>query len=505
MSSSVVSENQISGAIPTEVSILANLQLFSAYRLDKPGPSLSGPIPSFNQNPQLTGLYLDGNSLSGEIPSDFLEASTKAHKVTLRYNALEGTVPSSLGALDALSLELAGNMISGFPSSFCNKTRWMGGAISSSGCNGFLCTRGYVSPIGRANASVSCTECPDKGAAIYFGGTSCRPPVDQRLILVQFYRACGGTAWNHAGGWATPDHICKWYGIECDDDSVVGIKLGSNNLVGTPPPEIFDLPDLRTIELFSNPIQFKFANIESAKQLTTIRLDSTGLATMSGISKAPALTFIDLRFNKLKGKLHKDLFQLMHLRYLNLGNNKLSGTLPASFSDLKYLKALRLGNNRFVGQLPSFQSNLALTTIDLSDNKLTGVIPRNFLERHTSSTPVVIDLSGNQLAGWVPAELDRFKEIKIYLRNNMISDIPVTLCDNFDWNEGDVEAFGCNGLLCPPGTYNLVGRERPDEPCQGCLDGSPYFGQVTCTNPSSSRILSVSLAIALSIMAAIAS
>ncbi|KAI2508081.1 hypothetical protein MHU86_6373 [Fragilaria crotonensis] len=501
----LVSENLISGAIPTEVSILASLQLFSAYRLDKPGPSLSGPLPSFNQNPQLTDLYLYGNTLTGEIPSDFLEASTNAHNVNLGYNALEGEVPASLGALDTLSLELAGNMISGFPTSFCNKTQWMDGAIASAGCNGFLCPTGYVSPIGRANASVSCTKCPEKGAAKYFGGTTCSRPVDQRPTLVSLFQMCGGTTWNHAGGWATHAPMCDWYGIECEDNSVVGIRLGSNNLVGTPPSEIFDLPDLRTIEFFSNPIQFKFANIKSAKRLTTIRLDSTGLANVSGISEAPAVAFIDLRFNELKGTLHKDLFRLKYLRYLNLGNNKLSGTLPASFSELKYLKALRLGNNRFVGRLPTFQSNPALTTIDLSDNELTGTIPRNFLERHTSSTPVVLDLSGNQLTGWVPAELDRFKELKIYLRNNMISDIPVPLCDNVDWNEGDVEAFGCNGLLCPPGTYNLVGRERPDEPCQGCLDGSPYFGQVTCTNPSSSRILSVSLVvIASTILAAIA-
>ena len=499
----VVSENLISGIIPTEMSGLVNLQLFSAYRLDKPGPSLSGPLPSFNQNPQLVDLYLEGNALTGEIPSDFLEASTKALRVTLAHNALEGTVPATLGALQTLKIELGGNMITGFPPKFCNKTKWMDGAVASAGCDGFLCPTGFASPIGRANAnaSISCSKCPNEGDAIYFGSVSCSPPTDQRLILLQLFQKCGGESWHLTDGWATNEKLCTWYGIECEDDNVVEIKLGSNNLAGTPPPEIFNLPELRTIEFFSNPIRFEFKNIESAKKLTTIRLDSTGLGSVTGIAKAPALSFIDLRFNKLKGKLSKELFQLEHLRYLNLGNNKHTGSLPDLFSDLVYLKTLRLGNNHFDGQVPSFESNQALTTIDLSDNKLTGSLPRNFLQRHTSSTPVMIDLSGNELTGWVPAELDRFQELSIYLRKNKISEIPVTLCDNVDWNEGDVEAFGCNGLLCPPGTYNMVGRERPDEPCLGCLDGSPYFGQVNCTSPSSASILSLSGAIAATILA----
>ena len=481
-----MSDNLISGTIPKEVSNLRNLQLFSVFRLFKPGPKLSGPLPSFNKHPKLTDLYLEGNALTGSIPNDFLRGSARAHLVTLSHNSLVGGVPASLDSIDRLNLQLEGNQITGFPPAFCNNTAWMDGAIKAVGCPGFLCPVGSSSFMGRANATVQCSKCPNSDGALYFGSVSCSSPVDERRILVLFFQKCGGSDWYDSFGWASNDPFCNWHGIECKNEHVVAIKLGSNNLVGTPPPEIFTLPELHTLELYANPIEFKFDNISLATKLATLRLDSTGLKSVVGISKAPSLTFIDLRFNNMEGHMDKEFGAIQQLRYLSAGNNRFSGTLSEGlFSDLKYLKSLRIGNNGFTGKVPTFESNVALSFIDLSDNKLTGTIPPKFLAKKTSTTPTTVDLSGNKLTGWVPGELDRFKVMNIFLRNNQISELPLILCDNGDWNEGDVETYGCNGVLCPPNTFNLVGRERDNEPCQGCLDGSPYWGQVTCANPSS--------------------
>jgi hypothetical protein len=46
----------------------------------------------------------------------------------------------------------------------------------------------------------------------------------------------------------------------------------------------------------------------------------------------------------------------------------------------------------------------------------------------------------------------------------MISGLPIILYDNNDWNDGDVENYGCNGIICPSGTFNLLGRQQYQEP-----------------------------------------
>ena len=82
---------------------------------------------------------------------------------------------------------------------------------------------------------------------------------------------------------------------------------------------LFDLPDLGELWLYSNPITFRFDNIARAKGLYSLRLDSTNLASVSGIGSAPSLEFLDLRFNRLKGRFPKEILSLETLKTLSMG------------------------------------------------------------------------------------------------------------------------------------------------------------------------------------------
>lgn len=492
----VLAENLLSGAIPSEVSNLHNLQLFSAFRLNKPGAKLSGPLPSFNQNPKLTDLYLTNNHISGKIPDDFLSASQAAELIILSHNRLEGVVPEALSALPMLDLQLEENMITAFPPIFCNNSQWMGGDVGKVGCTAFLCPIGTWTPLGRASAikDYQCTRCGVDGAAKYYGSTSCDVEVAERALLLQLYSECGGTEWYNNYGWASSEPHCNWFGINCEGGQfgkVVSLNLGSNNLIGYPPGAIFKLPELETLELHANPLNgFRFDNITLAKKLTTIRLDSTGVSSLEGIEEALALTSLDVRFNNLEGPFPKGVLSLNQLRYLNLGNNKMSGPLPiGSFSEFQYLKTLRLGSNEFTGKVPAFHVNTGLTTIDLSNNKLSGTIADNFLFSKTTSVAIEINLSNNQVTGRVPVELERFEDLTLYLRGNQISGVPDDLCEKTNWNGGDVGKYGCDAILCPPGTFGFVGRARDDEPCVGCRDEILVYGQTECENLSSAFVL----------------
>lgn len=489
----VLAENLFSGSIPSQLSQLSSLKLFSVYRRDKPGPMLSGPVPAFDEVPELTDLYLDGNDLSGAIPANFLASSDYASLVVLSHMQLEGAVPEGIGGLPKLNIQLEGNSITSFPLSFCNNTDWMNGQIFRAGCDALLCPPGWANSMGRANQTTPCEKCAGTGLAIFYGSLSCVGPFSERSVLIKLHQQCGGSAWHRSDGWTTTTPLCDWYGITCNaKGSVESINLGNNNLVGTLNSEIFDLVNLKSLWLHSNPIDVNFKNIGSAKKLTELRLDATNVKRLDNLNLARTMTLLDLRFNQLEGVFPREILKLTNLRSLSLGDNKFSGPLPASFIDLRYLRILRLGSNQFTGKIPSFEDMHLLDTLDLSGNVLTGTIPAVFLYRITTTANLEVDLSSNQLSGTIPSELDRLDRLTLYLRDNKIVGLPEVFCDNVDWNNGDVESHGCNGILCPPGTFSVVGRARGVQTCSPCGDDLPFYGQDKCKQPimsSASRIM----------------
>lgn len=295
--------------------------------LSKNGPKLSGHLPSFSNVPNLEGLYLDYNHLVGTIPSNFLKSSLKTELITLSHNLLTGEVPVELAVLDDLNIELEGNRITQFDSRFCENLSWMDGFVEKYGCDAVLCEPGYHSIYGRQNSTDSaCQKCAvsdDNGTSPYWGSTSCEGIVNDREILELLYSETRGDDWYNNDNWMETDDICDWYGIECRDGvSVQAIRLGANNLVGTPPKEIFHLRQLHTLWLHSNPIDFKFEGIGKAQNLIDLRLDSTGLSDVFGVEEATTLIKLDLKFNQLSGSFPTELFNLGKLESLSLTENR---------------------------------------------------------------------------------------------------------------------------------------------------------------------------------------
>ena len=493
----VLSDNLFSGSIPSELGSLPKLQIFSADRINKPGRRLSGSLPAFDNLPALTALYLDHNDLSGSIPRKFMSVSLLSSFVFLDHNLLSGKVPSELNSIPTIYFQLEGNRISDFPDEFCNNTDRMAGAVGRVGCDAFLCSPGTASPIGRANDTLSCDPCTSSEAALYYGSTSCDEISSERKILRRIYLQCGGIEWHRNDGWATDsDDICEWYGVSCHDDgSVKSIDLTANNLVDQPPWEIFDLPRLESLVLSSNPIDFTFAGLGRARRLTELRLDSIGLSSLEGLEKGAGITKLYLRFNNLKGAFPEEILALTNLRELDVANNKLASQLPI-FSEMTRLTTLRLGSNEFRGPLPSFNEMVVLTTIDLSYNQLSGSIPADFLDRLSSTAKVNVNLASNLLTGGLPLALDRFEDMTIYLRDNRIDHLSSEFCDNTKWNGGDVAGFGCNAILCPPGTATALGRQSINtgaSPCSRCANRNiVYYGMTSCDSSSAGGLVGAS-------------
>jgi Leucine-rich repeat (LRR) protein len=480
---SVFAENFFSGQIPTELSSLPRLKGLSFSRLVKSGRKLSGGLPAFDKTPQLQSLVLNGNELTGSIPSNFMSSASGARFVDLSSNFLTGSVPVGLDTIAALDLRLIGNQISALPSVFCDNSDWMEGGVGKlESCNAIMCPPNFASPDGRATkAAADCQPCPTDGAPFY-GSTSCSPIADERAILTQFYEACNGQDWHRNDYWNSAADICDWYGVGCENGKVILINLEANHVTGSSNEGLFDLPKLQVLWLGSNNIDFSFRNIGSARNLMDLQLDQIGLKSVEGLNAAKSLTSLDLSFNRLEGTFPVELLALENMRSLNLRSNSLNGPLPPSSADQRFIRHLRLDDNDFSGDLPSYSDLTVLRNLYLGNNRLNGMIPDNFLGGVPPFAKLVVDLSHNELTGKVPSSLGRLEELTIYLRENQFTGLAEELCEKTAWMDGEVGSFGCDAILCAPGTSTYVGRQSVEAgKCVKCPDAEEgWFGETLC-------------------------
>ena len=105
-----LSFNQLTGEIPTELENLSNLThlILSVNQLSGEIPTELGNLSNLEQ------LWLDSNQLMGEIPTELGNLSTNLTLLSLYGNQLTGRIPTQLGSLSNLTrLFLYGNQLTG--------------------------------------------------------------------------------------------------------------------------------------------------------------------------------------------------------------------------------------------------------------------------------------------------------------------------------------------------------------------------------------------------------
>ncbi|XVE63625.1 hypothetical protein DITRI_Ditri07aG0034600 [Diplodiscus trichospermus] len=119
-----------------------------------------------------------------------------------------------------------------------------------------------------------------------------------------------------------------------------------------------------------------------------------------------SLWILDLSYNNFSGGIPAELAKSNSIVILRLSNNSLSGKIVPAMISSEALTSLYLDGNNFDGEIPQIDistvSFLALSNIDLSNNHLSGRLPRWLWNM---SKIEILDLSNNHLDGLIPFEL----------------------------------------------------------------------------------------------------
>ncbi|XP_041026985.1 receptor like protein 21-like isoform X3 [Juglans microcarpa x Juglans regia] len=225
-----------------------------------------------------------------------------------------------------------------------------------------------------------------------------------------------------------------------------------NKLTDSIPKFLLAHHELDTVNLSHNKLKGNFPNwlVENNTRLRVLDLRNNSFV---GQLYLPTLihthmTWMDVSANHLDGKLSENIGKIFpNLVYLNLSNNKLEGNLPSSVGGMLYLEVLDFSSNNFSGGVPrvlntgclslnvlnlarnSFHgeifvgtnqkilqmndnqftsitlvpnSTLDLLYLDISNNEISGTIPRWLGNASYLRTPV---MANNDFYGWIPCEL----------------------------------------------------------------------------------------------------
>ncbi|XP_055819050.1 receptor-like protein 9DC3 [Solanum dulcamara] len=391
-----ISSNYLTGAIPSNVSGLQNLQT-----LYLSSNCLNGTIPSWIFSlSSLSELDLRNNTFSGKI-QEF--KSKILFEVFLNQNQLQGPIPNSLLNQPSLQwLILSQNNFSGqIASAICNlktlqvldlRTNNLEGTIPQ--CLGEMSENLWILDL--SNNSLSGTintnfRIGNNLQVISLHGNKLMGKVPRSLIN------CKYLALLDLGNNQLNDTFQNWLGdlpflqiLSLRSNKLYGpikslgnrnffaqlqiIDLSSNGFSGNLPESFFgNLQAMKIIDKKTRAPQYVFPDTYYQYVMTT----TTKGHDYDSVRILASNMIIDFSRNRFEGHIPNIIGDLVGLRTLNLSHNVLEGRIPASLQHLSVLESLDLSSNKIGGEIPPQLASLTfLEVFNLSHNHLVGCIPK---------------------------------------------------------------------------------------------------------------------------------
>lgn len=125
-------------------------------------------------------------------------------------------------------------------------------------------------------------------------------PPGEYAALSALYTATDGDNWTDNSYWLSSFPVSSWHGITVANGHVTGVVLPSNNLKGSIPPELGNLPGLLSLMLDSNDLTGEIpAELGNINTLLLIWLDGNSLSGDLPLFLADPPEYLDLRYNHL--------------------------------------------------------------------------------------------------------------------------------------------------------------------------------------------------------------
>jgi len=292
------------------------------------------------------------------------------------------------------------------------------------------------------------------------------------------------------------------------------IHLNRNQLKGPLPRNMRAWKKLWLMDVsqngFSGTIPRQLAQMEDLAILSMGDNLFSGTLPLS-LFEVTTLQMLDLGTNLLEGTVPYGIMNFERLYDLNLAENSFSGTFPSEVLALPELHSFIISHNMFQGTLSEeWVSDSKVGLIHASHNQLNGTIPRSLMVsmqsnlgsldlsynqlRGTMHTEIglltalhTIDVMGNQIEGTLPTEMLRMNpNLRLNFTDNMITGtIPPMFCgEGAPTNNILYREFGCDAVLCRPGTFNPHGHATLHSSCRVCDSILPehknLLGRVSC-------------------------
>ncbi|XP_057803778.1 probable LRR receptor-like serine/threonine-protein kinase At3g47570 [Salvia miltiorrhiza] len=451
-----LSNNLFYGDLPQELSLLRRLK-FISLRLN----NFTGDIPPMfdmcRNLPFLGGIYLSENQLSGAIPTNVSQCS-RLEVLSLSYNSFSGEIPSEIGFLTSLQyLALGGNNLNGIlPHEighlqslviFGAEKNEIAGSIDfnifmimSSLQTLALSRNKFTGNISRDVRNITMlTELqlhenhvtgliPTEFGQLYhleilsLALNSFSGSIPHELFNISTLRILSLV--DNALSGVLPTHLCH------DSPFLEKLYLGTNSITGAIPNSISNCSQLTILSLpynkFSGYIPTHLGNLRLLQRLELHTNNLTHAPSSSSfitsLTNCRSLTDLSFGDNPLNGVIPASVGNLSSsLRTFSAENCKFSGNIPVEIGNLSNMMGLDLSRNELSGNIPLSISHLhELQGLDLFGNMLGGTIPHAICDLFSLNTLVVksipstignlqnlvdLSLANNRLEGSIPVSM----------------------------------------------------------------------------------------------------
>jgi Leucine-rich repeat (LRR) protein len=393
-----IDNNQISGYIPTTLSLLLSISV-----LNLGNNLMSGLIPQYFYNfYNLSFLFIAKNMLTGSLYSSMFHDDVIQY-VLLDHNLFTGSIPNSFNSLLYLqAIDVGYNMITGQIPHLCMSTN-------------------YLILISFANNLLT-------------GSIPSSYATHRNLYVLILANNIFTGAISHAFNTTVQQHLTY-------------VLLYDNQFTGILYENLFNSTNLLYFSAVKNCITSHIpTTICECNQLKVFSLD--GLSSASNCRKLLLPSIISTSYISKTTSIHlyeyipTCLYQLPELRILHLSGLGLVGSIPSNIPIGNKLVDLSLSYNLLTNTIPLSIQNRKWNNLDLSHNKLNGILSSTFSYQNINSS---IKLSHNRISGFIPISLFNLLNISILSGNLYCSSSEIPQHDEY-----------ANSYLCESKLY-LIG------------------------------------------------